>query len=68
MSRGESGPAPGSYNPKCGCRCDTRGFSIPKAGRKQKLQTTPGFYKIPASVPDVPVYLLPHPSKRKIHL
>lgn len=68
LGEGNSVPGPASYDPKCGCRCDKRGYSIPKAGRKQQVITTPGFYKIPASVPDVPTYLLPSNDQRKIHI
>lgn len=68
LGEGDGVPGPASYDPKCGCRCDKRGYSIPKAGRQQKVITTPGFYKIPASVPDVPTYLLPSNDQRKIRL
>jgi hypothetical protein len=61
-------PGAGTYNPKCNCNCDNKGFSFGRSGRKAKVSTTPGFYKIPASVPDVPKYLLPEMSKRKIHI
>lgn len=35
---------------------------------KDKINKTPGFYKVPATVPDVPKYLLPPEKNRKIHL
>ena len=62
-----SGPDPTSYNLKSSSFKRT-GYSFPRApGAKQNV-TTPGFHKIPCSVPDVANYLLPAPQKRKIHL
>ncbi len=59
---------PGAYNIK-----NELGKKLGIMGRssrdpKDKINKTPGFYKIPATVPDVPKYLLPAENKRKIHL
>ena len=61
-------PGPGSYNAKRGCKCDTKGYSFGRKGDPIKPNTTPGFYDVPATIPDVPSYLMPPPDRRKIHL
>ena len=61
------GPDPGSYNLKTSA-FKRNGYSFPRAPGAKTNVTTPGFHKIPCSVPDVPNYLLPAPHKRKIHL
>lgn len=68
LGDGEGIPGPGSYNTKMGCKCDTNGFSFGRDKRGKKINTTPGFYKLPASIPDVPSYLLPPMRNRKINL
>lgn len=60
---------PGAYNIKRGLsqKLGIIGTST-RDGKKDKTISTPGFYKIPATVPDVPKYLLPEEKNRKIHL
>lgn len=57
---------PGSYNLKNGFSSKFGAFGkAPKAGADQKNNVP--FYSVPASVPDVPKYLLPPKNQRKIH-
>lgn len=59
---------PGAYNIKPSA--NKKGGLIGTSTRdpKDKINKTPGFYKIPATVPDVPKYLLPAEKDRKIHM
>ena len=59
---------PGSYN--ITNKPSSKGGKIGTSSRNQGDNSgkTTGYYTVPATVPDVPKYLLPPPNQRKIHL